>query len=165
MASNGFILGSKLAVFVAGLDSSGALPPTEVSVDITDIMGTDGNPGDVLQSAGNGNAEWQPNAALAYEFKIQYAGTNIDSAQELPTGWTLDSQDVSTLWISHNTGRIPKRVSFLVNDGSVVKLQDGDDSCLTVSSMLEAKNSFVLVADTSRTGAADSSLGYVNIVF
>jgi hypothetical protein len=170
--SKGFLLGKLLPQFVTeSLDSNGSLVAVAgggadlSTLDITDVVGTDGDPGDLLQSLGNGNVAWQPNVSLSYEFKIQYAGATIDSAQELPAGWTLDSQDINTLWISHNTGRIPKQVSFLVNNGSSVTLQSGDDSCLTVSSILEAKNSFVLVADTSRTGAADSSLGYVNIVF
>ena len=138
-----------------------------LTLDITSIVGTDGQPGDVLQSLGNGQATWQPNVSLSYEFKVSYNDiTEIDSAQELPAGWTLDSQDTDTLWITHNTGRTPKSLSFTSYqvDGTML-LVNSPANALSSSSAAEAKNSFILTADPSTTGASPFTFAIVNLVF
>lgn len=75
MASNSFILATRLNQFISSVDSDGtlvgagggtvdsaqvaAIVADEVQyIDIGDIVGVDGNPGEVLQSNGNGNSSW-----------------------------------------------------------------------------------------------------------
>ena len=138
-----------------------------LTLDITSIVGTDGQPGDVLQSLGNGQATWQPNVSLSYEFKVSYNTlAEIDSAQELPAGWTLDSQDIDTLWITHNTGRTPKSLSFTSYQGDgTMLLVNSPANALSSSSAAEAKNSFILAADYNTTGASPFTFAIVNLVF
>lgn len=141
------------------------------TVDITTIVGTDGQPGDVLQSLGNGQATWQPNVSLSYEFKVTYSGLIIDSVQFLPDGWTLDSQGDSSIAISHNTGRIPKSISFVAyQNGSLTLVNQMLDDILTIPDPTNARNSFKLLAGGGvpsilGTGADANTYAYINLIF
>lgn len=167
--SKGFLLGKLLPQFVTeSLDSNGSLVVAAAggadlsTLDITDVVGTDGNPGDLLQSLGNGLSGWQPNASLSYSLKVTYDGADVDSVQELPIGWTLDSQTADTIVLSHNTGRTIKNVSYLIYDGGTLSLVDAGNA---TSPPLEAKDKVTLIVDADTTGSQSSSYAYVNLQF
>lgn len=167
--SKGFLLGKLLPRFVTeSLDSDGSLVVAAAggadlsTLDITDVVGTDGNPGDLLQSLGNGLSGWQPNASLSYSLKVTYDGADVDSVQELPIGWTLDSQTADTIVLSHNTGRTIKNVSYLIYDDGTLSLVDSGNA---TSPSLEAKDKVTLIVDADTTGSQSSSYAYVNLQF
>lgn len=135
------------------------------TIDITDIVGTDGNPGDLLQSLGNGLAGWQTNGSLSYSLKVTYDGTDLDSVQDLPTGWTLDSQTTSTIILSHNTGRTIKNISYLIYDDGTLKLVTLPSSDNATSPYLQPKDKVTLTVDGTTTGAQSGSYAYINLQF
>lgn len=136
-------------------------------LDITDISGTDGNPGDLLQSLGNGNVGWQTNGSLTYSLKVTYSTLDVDSVQDLPAGWTVDSQGTTFITLSHNTGKTLKDVSYLSYNTSANALQLNKiaDKEHATAPVRQPTEKVTLKVDATTTNTSSNQFTYVNLVF
>lgn len=145
--------------------SSGTADLTKL--DITDISGTDGNPGDLLQSLGNGNVGWQTNGSLTYSLKVTYSSSDVDSVQDLPAGWTVDSQGTTFITLSHNTGKTLKDVSYLSYNSTEGKLQLNKiaNKEHATAPLRQPTEKVTLKVDATTTNTSNDQFTYVNLVF
>lgn len=156
----------------AGTDSAATIDIIEDELStfsVGDLVGADGNPGDMLVSDGDGTASWTGYGANSVEFKVTYkdsGGTSvIDSVQSLPTGWTVDTKNQQSLVVSHNIGRSVKDVTFNRYVGGTLKLKRSDSADLVTYLVADRLNKFTLRAGTLTTGADSAQYSWVNMIF
>lgn len=156
----------------AGTDSAATINiiEDELSVfSVGDLVGADGNPGDMLVSDGDGTASWTGYGARSIEFKVTYkdsGGTSvIDSVQSLPIGWTVDTKNQQSLVVSHNIGRSVKDVTFNRYVSGTLKLNRSDSADLVTYLVADRLNKFTLRAGTLTTGADSVQYSWVNMIF
>jgi len=154
-----------------GVDSAATIDIVEGELSVFntgDLVGEDGNPGDMLVSDGDGTASWTRYGAQSVEFKVTYKDSSgssvIDSVQSLPAGWTVDTKNQQDLVISHNFGRSVKDVTFNSYSYGTLKLTRSTDSDLVTYIVADRLNKFTLKAGKSITGA-DSEYSWVNMIF
>lgn len=156
----------------AGTDSAATINIIEDELStfsVGDLVGADGNPGDMLVSDGDGTASWTGYGANSVEFKVTYkdsGGTSvIDSVQSLPTGWTVDTKNQQSLVVSHNIGRSVKDVTFNRYVSGTLKLKRSDSADLVTYLVADRLNKFTLRAGTLTTGADSVQYSWVNMIF
>ena len=134
---------------------------------VGDLVGADGNPGDMLVSDGDGTASWTGNGALSYEFKVNYDSLGaISTVTDLPTGWT-DSVSGSTVIINHNTGRSVKDISYNSYVSGTLKLRkpSADSADAVTYAVADRLNKFTATVGIANTNADADQYAWVNIIF
>ena len=155
----------------AGTDSAAtiALIEDELAVfSVGDLVGADGNPGDMLVSDGDGTASWTGNGALSVEFKVNYDSLGvISSVSDLPTGFTADSTGTTTIIISHNTGRSVKDITYNSYVSGTLKLRrpSADSADIVTYAVADRLNKFTANVSQATTGADADQYAWVNITF
>lgn len=135
---------------------------------VGDLVGADGNPGDMLVSDGDGTASWTGNGALSVEFKVNYDSLGvISSVSDLPTGFTADSTGTNTVIISHNTGRSVKDISYNSYVSGTLKLRhpSRDSADVVTYAVADRLNKFTATVGIANTGADADQYAWVNITF
>ena len=154
-----------------GTDSAAtiALIEDELAVfSVGDLVGADGNPGDMLVSDGDGTASWTGNGALSVEFKVNYDSLGvISSVSDLPTGFTADSTGTTTVIISHNTGRSVKDITYNSYVSGTLKLRrpSADSADIVTYAVADRLNKFTANVSQATTGADADQYAWVNITF
>jgi len=135
---------------------------------VGDLVGADGNPGDMLVSDGDGTASWTGNGALTVEFKVNYDSLGvISTVTDLPTGFTHDSTSGNTIIVSHNTGRSVKDITYNSYVSGTLKLRrpSADSADIVTYSVADRLNKFTANVSQATTGADADQYAWVNITF
>jgi len=155
----------------AGTDSAAtiALIDDQLAIfSVGDLVGADGNPGDMLVSDGDGTASWTGNGALTVEFKVNYDSLGvISTVTDLPTGFTHDSTSGDTIIVSHNTGRSVKDITYNSYVSGTLKLRrpSADSADIVTYSVADRLNKFTANVSQATTGADADQYAWVNITF
>ena len=153
----------------AGTDSAATIALIEgelATFSVGDLVGADGNPGDMLVSDGDGTASWTGNGALSVEFKVNYDSLGvISTVTDLPTGFTHDSTVGGTIIVSHNTGRSVKDITYNSYVSGTLKLTrpSADSADILTTTVADRLNTFTANVSQATTGADADQYAWVNI--
>ncbi len=155
----------------AGTDSAATIALIEgelATLSVGDLVGADGNPGNMLVSDGDGTASWTDNGALSVEFKVNYDSLGvISTVTDLPTGFTHDSTVGDTIIVSHNTGRSVKDITYNSYVGATLKLRrpSADSADILTTTVADRLNKFTANVGQATTEADADQYAWVNITF